>query len=1224
MATFVLSTLSTSFASKQNSVLNQFYASPIGALFKKDTKKADRLSPRLKDLTIQKSAYNEIITIVYGTIRLAGNIIWATDIREVENVTTTSSGGGKGSPKVYQTNRTYYYYANLAIAISQGEVNQLNRVWANTELLDLSKYTYRFYTGSETQNPDPLIQAIQGVNSTPAYRGLCYIVFESFPLAAYGNRLPNFTFEITRNLDLNISGEEKLENIITGVNIIPGCGEFAYDTATQYKLEGALINGNWIESGKRTRINQNNNKNKADSLVSLDQLQTILPNCNWISPVVTWFGDNLDIATCSIKPRIEYGNDSEGYPIYSAPDEWKVGNWTRFNTPLVGVDNRTLRYGGTISDISIIRYLQEAKIRGFKIMFYPMFFMDMPNKPWRGHLTGNVANINNFFTKTNGYNEFILHYANLVKHYVDVFIIGSELIGLTKIQAEDNSFPAVDNLTALASIVKTILGTNIKISYAGDWSEYHHTTNGWYNIDKLWASPNIDFIGIDAYFPLTDKPQNTISKQEIIEGWTRGEGYDWYYDDLERITKINLEPKYAWKNIEWWWKNYHNNPDGTQTEWIPESKKIWFTEYGFASIDGTSNEPNRFYDPACSDGGFPRFSDGKVDNFAQKQALQATEEKWKNSNMIERKFVWCWDARPYPFFPNNLSIWSDGNLHKYGHWLNGKLGNMTASELILGILTQSNISSDLIGDINIYDSLEGIAINNKISLISLLNTLQKIYFFDCAESEGKIKFSTKNNTSIINIYENELVSLKKDKGRDIYIETYIMGEDDLPTRLNLGFLNKDFNYQTGITYAERNSANNKKTMLENAPIVLSENKARQIAEINLYRLWLERVIYSFALPIKYLYLEPTDIITLFCNNENFKLRIINLNLTINNILEVKAVKCDNSIYRVVKQEEETKEKKLITPPVGETLLDIFELPALTNDTLDKPVTFFAVKGQEKGWKGCILYNSKNNGGSFDIIDETKNGSIVGICCNILGNARPYYFDKINKLKVYFGNNVDLNIDNVSNADLFAGANLAMIGDEILQFKFIQLQEDGSYELSMLLRGIYGTESATAFHSTGEKFILLNKGLLINKSDEYHIGLNSQYRAVSIDGDLFEVTNINYELTGRNLKPFAPAHLKSNRDLNGNLKISWQRRNRGYSGWRDGVDTPLTEKSEKYEIDIMNEIEIVRTVEIANSNQYEYSAELQILDFGTIQPNLTIRLFQMSEIVGRGKVREEKI
>ncbi|XVN43338.1 MAG: glycoside hydrolase TIM-barrel-like domain-containing protein [Candidatus Rickettsia vulgarisii] len=110
--------------------------------------------------------------------------------------------------------------------------------------------------------------------------------------------------------------------------------------------------------------------------------------------------------------------------------------------------------------------------------------MDISDKPWRGHLSGNADSVASFFNKEEGYNNFILHYARLVKDYVDAFIIGSELIGLTKIKDQDNNFPAVIELVNLAKLVKNIVGSNVLVTYAADWSEYHHTTGGWYNMDQ--------------------------------------------------------------------------------------------------------------------------------------------------------------------------------------------------------------------------------------------------------------------------------------------------------------------------------------------------------------------------------------------------------------------------------------------------------------------------------------------------------------------------------------------------------------------------------------------------------------------------------------------------------------------------------------------------------------------------------------------------------------------
>lgn len=142
-------------------------------------------------------------------------------------------------------------------------------------------------------------------------------------------------------------------------------------------------------------INTHNHYNIADSVYSLNQLQTTCPNIKWVAPVVSWFGDNLDINYCSIKPAIEF-ND----PLTTYSSTWQVGRYNRENAKIISKDEyESPNYGGSVNDASLVRYLKELKKRNLKIMFYPMFFMDLPGKPWRGHVSGSAEAASNFFIK---------------------------------------------------------------------------------------------------------------------------------------------------------------------------------------------------------------------------------------------------------------------------------------------------------------------------------------------------------------------------------------------------------------------------------------------------------------------------------------------------------------------------------------------------------------------------------------------------------------------------------------------------------------------------------------------------------------------------------------------------------------------------------------------------------------------------------------------------------
>ncbi len=140
--------------------------------------------PRLSDLRIQSSAYGKDIPIVYGSARMSGNIIWGLPLREAATEEDQGKGGG-GS-----TVTTYTYDATFAVLLCEGPIVGIRKIWAYGELIynlsdDSSLETiiasnraarsFTIYTGSETQEADPLIQADLGAANTQAFRGYAYV-----------------------------------------------------------------------------------------------------------------------------------------------------------------------------------------------------------------------------------------------------------------------------------------------------------------------------------------------------------------------------------------------------------------------------------------------------------------------------------------------------------------------------------------------------------------------------------------------------------------------------------------------------------------------------------------------------------------------------------------------------------------------------------------------------------------------------------------------------------------------------------------------------------------------------------------------------------------------------------------------------------------------------------------------------------------------------------------
>ena len=201
MATLVLGALGTVFGGPIGGAIGALAGRQIDARL---IGTGTREGPRLKELDVTTSSYGSPLSRHFGTMRVSGTIIWATDLVESKE----KSGGGKGRPKT----TSYSYSSSFAVALASRPIKRIGRIWADGNLLrgtagDLKAAgELRIYTGAGDQLPDPLMAAAAG-GSCPAYRGCAYVVFEDLQLADFGNRIPALTFEVIADDD-EVSSEK--------------------------------------------------------------------------------------------------------------------------------------------------------------------------------------------------------------------------------------------------------------------------------------------------------------------------------------------------------------------------------------------------------------------------------------------------------------------------------------------------------------------------------------------------------------------------------------------------------------------------------------------------------------------------------------------------------------------------------------------------------------------------------------------------------------------------------------------------------------------------------------------------------------------------------------------------------------------------------------------------------------------------------------------------------
>ncbi|KQY13172.1 baseplate megatron protein TIM-barrel domain-containing protein [Rhizobium sp. Root482] len=1255
--------------------------------------------PRLDSLRITSSTEGAVIPRVYGRMRMGGNIIWATDFREEINTTTQGGGKGGGGGKVRTTE--YLYDASFAVAVCEGPITGIGRIWADGKLLNTAGITWRWYPGDETQTADPFISAKMGAASTPAYRGTAYVVFEELPLGNYGNRLPQLSFEIFRPL----ADPDTAEGLTQAVTMIPASGEFTYATEGIRKGSG----------GTQTPENLNALSDTADMMVALDRLQAMAPKVESVSLVVAWFGDDLRAGQCQIRPGVEYTEKA------TSPKTWSVNGVSRSAAHLVSRDEKDRPvYGGTPADFAVVQAIKEMKARGLRVTFYPFILMDVPPGntlpnpysdntaetgqpifPWRGRITcspaagyaGSVdktatagtqvaaffgwASSSDFAVSGEtvswigasgdwGLRRMVLHYAHLCAAAggVDAFLIGTEMRGLTTIRSGASAYPAVQAFRDLAADVRSILGTETEVSYAADWSEYfgHQPADGsgdvYFHLDPLWADPQIDFVGIDNYMPLSDW-RDGFEHLDAENGWPAiydraylqaniagGEGFDWFYaSDLDRSSQVRTPITdgaagkpwvFRYKDLRSWWSNPHfDRPGGvesaTSTVWVPELKPIRFTELGCPAIDRGTNQPNVFFDPKSSESFVPHFSRGWRDDAIQRAYLEATYLFWGDdannpvSSIYGDRMVhvpecaaWTWDARPYPFFPELTDVWTDGPNWRLGHWLTGRLGAVSLAALVRHLCLRAGMPEERIDVSGLWGAIEGYAIGALESPRASITTLSRHFGFDAVETQGVIRFMMRGRAAVASVTADDVVAAREGDA----LELTRGQETELPQALKWQVARADEDYDAALVEARRITVDTSRIASESFPFAVPPEEAERRCRRALMEAWTGRESAVFRLPPSRLALDPADVITLVHDGRGVSLRLVSTADTESRSIE--ALRQDREAYDL--PPGSPRPAALSRAVVfGAPVAVLLDLPQLTED---QPAHRPLVAAHAVPWPGQMAVFRSPATDGFELLTSFGTRARIGVLAFDFWSGPTSRFDLGNVLVVDM---LSGTLESVTDLTLFGGANALAIESaagvwEIVQAGSAELTAPSRYRLTRLLRGQRGTEGAMSNPApAGARVVVLDGSIAPLPIAEADLGVPWNWRIGPASRPVSDETFIAQSFTpeGAGLRPFSAAHVEQpwrTPRAPGDLTIRWTRRSRALAADSWGaLEVPLAEELEGYDVEILHGATVKRVLS-AGTTSVTYTAAQQTADWGgLLEPGntLTVRIFQLSALVGRG-------
>lgn len=1242
---------------------------------------------RVDRFRLTSAGEGDPVAQVYGRMRVGGQVIWASDFSEV----ATQSGGGKGRPSTPAT-REYSYSVSLAIALCAGEILRVGRIWADGEELAADDLNMRVYTGTSDQLADPTMEAIEGTGMVPAYRGTAYVVMDNLALQPFGNRVPQFSFEVIRAEQPEEPGyADEMAQAVQGVALIPGTGEYALATTPVYYGDG---------KGGRWSANVNTPAGKPDFAQSLEVLDGELPNCGAASLVVSWFGDDLRCDHCTIRPKVER-KDAEGQNM-----PWVVSKLTRAEAvEIAQVSDRPV-YGGTPADASVVEAIRALNDAGKAVMFYPFVLMDQlagnalpdpysdaetqPALPWRGRITTSKAagqagspdgtvlaedEVAGFvgtvtaadFTVGDGtvaysgpaewsLSRFILHYAALCSAAggVDAFCVGSELRGLSQIRGAGNSFPFVQALRALAGEVRILVGAETKIGYAADWSEYFGfqpqdgSGDVFFHLDPLWADDEIDFVGIDNYMPLSDWRDGTdhldADQGEIynldylranIEG---GEGYDWYYHSGDaRNAQIRTpitdgahdEPwVYRYKDLRSWWLNTHHERVGgvrneLPTDWEPQSKPIWFTELGCAAVDKGTNQPNKFLDAKSSESELPRYSDGTRDDLIQKQYLRAMYSYWGESDRnpvsveyggpmldLSHSFVWAWDTRPYPFFPNNTTQWSDGDNYTRGHWINGRTGARTLASVVGEICEKAGLQAYDTSQLHGY--VRGYVVGDVGDARAALQPLMLRYGFDAIERDGVLSFRARDGQDAVEVAASEFAISDEMEGS---LEHIREAEAEMAGRVRLRFVQADGNFETIAEEAVLPDEATHAVATSDVALAMTRAEGRQVAERWLIEARVARDAVRVALPPSLMGIGAGDVISLAgAGNATGRFRVDRVEQGALQMLE--AVRIEPGVYEPSDLEDVLASVRAFVPPVPVTPL-FLDLPLMSGDEVPH-APHLAITATP--WPGSVAVYSTPTDEDYGLNSIIARESVVGVTQCPLVRHSPAVWDNGDALEVRLLHGA---LSGASPEAVLNGRNLCAIGDgsgdnwELFQFQEAELIGAATYLLRRRLRGQLGSDALMPDAWPVGSWVVLLDGTpsqielaarLRRVAQHYRIGPARR----SLDDPSY-VEQVQ-AFDGNGLRPYAPVHLHAQVQGGGDLALGWTRRTRiDGDGW-DTPDVPLGEDIESYRIRVLKDGAVLRE-EMVGTPQWIYGTAAQAADgaLGAVD----VEVAQMSARYGAG-------
>lgn len=571
----------------------------------------------------------------------------------------------------------------------------------------------------------------------------------------------------------------------------------------------------------------------------------------------------------------------------------------------------------------------------------------------------------------------------------------------------------------------------------------------------------------------------------------------------------------------------------------------------------------------------------------------------------------------------------------------GNTPNFTATLRMAGSNTLADVIPLLLAPCGLDESLDidaadlvpaGIQTDCAFAIVArqqvraILEHLAQAYRFYMIESGEKLKFrQIESGNTYFNIPEVD-TDTAEDRSAGNGVQITRTDDIALPTELDVGYIDAEQNYQGNTQRAQRTLAVDAFNAPQSTqfPLVLESGTAKAIACELLYNAWIGREGIRTTLGRKWAFLEPGDRGFITTRGITYTITLQEVSYGRPGIVEIAGAASVAVCGAHLRGQDmpaagETPQPALEpVQPVGDTTAYLLNIPALTSsDSLPRYHVGYLYE-EDTGFPGVALYRSVDSEATYQQIDAAFLDVITGEADLLMPGGTSYEIDDTWTVTVTLDKG---ELTSVSDLALLNGANLCMIGNEILGFGTATLTAALTYELSHLLRGRRGTEWAIDDHQADERFYLLDNGvraISMSMADRY---VERPYKAVTNSQDIADVTAQDFTPTAENLNGWSVAQPAAELD-GADWVLTWRYRSRFAGDWVDTTGIGFDVDFNGFRLDLYSDNTYATLVASHYTDggnpldpeavkTYTYDAATQTTDFGSTQSTIYYKIVSLT-------------